>query len=371
MGKNNKKTTRKLIPVSKPMADKKELNALKRVLDSGRYANGPEIRKFEQEFANYINVSYAVATSSGTTALISALVACGVGKGDEVILPALSFFATTEAVLFIGAKPIFVDVNEDGNIEGTLIEEKINENTTAIIPVHMYGMPCNMLEIMRLANTYGLFVIEDCSQAHGAELNGRKVGSFGHIGCFSLYATKNMTSAGEGGICVTNNKTFTERIKRFINHGMTDHNTHEYLGYNFRMTEFQAAFAREQLKKLDLFNRKRIENSEYIFRELEFPLINSVFFWCPVWVYDGLKAKEWFAKKGVEVRRRIHFMPNQPIIKKLGLKPNEDFPMACELNGCLIGLPNWPGLTKKELRYIVKCTKEYLSQEQKDILGLN
>jgi len=256
-----------MIPVSKPLLGKKEKEAVWRVLESGILAQGPRVAEFEKRFAEYIRVKYAVATSSGTTALHLALLAHGIKKGDEVITTPFTFIASSNAILYCGAKPVFVDIGEDFNINPDLIEKKITKKTKAILPVHLFGYPADMVKIMKIAKKYHLAVIEDCCQAHGASIFGKKVGSFG-TGCFSFYPTKNMTT-GEGGMITTNNKQIAERAKLLRNHGMKIRYYHDVLGFNFRMTDIAAAIGLEQLKKLEKFNKKRIGNANYLNKNIK------------------------------------------------------------------------------------------------------
>ena len=206
-----------------------------------------------------------VAVSNGTTALHLALTALGVGEGDEVIVPDITFAATINAVLYTGATPVIVDVEEDGwCISPDEIEKAVTERTKAVIPVHIYGQPCDMERIMEIAGKYGLYVVEDCAEAHGARYDGRKVGSFGDISCFSFFGNKIITT-GEGGMCLTRNKELEEKLRLYRDHGMskTRKYYHEVIGYNYRMTNLQAAIGVAQLENIDqtLAWRSNLEES--------------------------------------------------------------------------------------------------------------
>lgn len=250
-----------MILIAKPIIGNEEVEAVVEVLHSGRLAQGRKVEEFEEAFAAYIGTKYAVAVNSGTAALHLALLANGIGEGDEVITTPFSFIVTGNAVLFTGAKPVFVDIDEKTfNLDPDKIEEKITPQTKAILPVHLYGQPCAMDKIMDIAAKYNLAVIEDACQAHGAEYKDQKVGSFG-LGCFSFYPTKNMIT-GEGGMVTTNNKEIAEKLKVLRNHGQKERYFHEMLGYNLRMTDLAAAIGLCQLNKLDDFNNKRRLNAQ-------------------------------------------------------------------------------------------------------------
>lgn len=256
-----------MIPIAKPLIGEEEINAVTEVLRSGAIAEGQKVKDFEIAFADYIGTSYAVAVNSGTAALHAALLAHGIGNGDEVITSPFTFAATSNSVLFTGAKPVFADIKEDTfNIDPERILEKITPKTRAIIPVHLYGQSADMKRIMEIAQENDLIIIEDACQAHGATFEGKKVGSFG-TGTFSFYPTKNMTT-GEGGIITTNDKAVAEKAKMIRSHGSRQRYYHEILGYNLRMTDIAAAIGLVQLKKVDGFNESRIKNAQYLNRSL-------------------------------------------------------------------------------------------------------
>lgn len=226
-------------------------------------STGKYVTMFEERFSKYCNVEYGVATSNGTTALHLALEALGIGKGDEVIVPDITFAATINAVLYTGATPVIVDIEEDSwCISPKSIEKAITDRTRAVIPVHVYGQPCNMDEICRIAKDNNLFIVEDCAEAHGAEFDGRRVGSFGDIACFSFFGNKVITT-GEGGMCVTNKKELEEKMRILRDHGMSKEKKyyHEVIGFNYRMTNLQAAIGVAQLEHIDdILNwRERLE----------------------------------------------------------------------------------------------------------------
>jgi len=255
--------TRK-IPIAKPNFGKEEETAVKEVLESGILASGPKTKSFEKEFAEYIGAEHAVAVTNGTIALDVALKALKICPGDEVITSAFSFVASGNCILFQNAKPVFADIDpKTFNIDPSDVAEKITSKTKALIPIHMFGQPAEMDALKEIAEDKEIALVEDAAQAHGAEYKGQKAGSIGDIACFSFYATKNMTS-GEGGMITTNDRKLADKARLLINHGQSRKYHHDTLGYNYRMTELCAAIGSVQLKKLDGFNEKRIENAKLL-----------------------------------------------------------------------------------------------------------
>ena len=252
-----------MIPISKPLIGEAEKKAVLEVLESGMLVQGRRVAQLEERFAEVCGTRYAVATSSGTTALHLALIAHGIGPGDEVITTPFTFIATVNAILFVGAQPVFVDVEEESfNIDPSLIEAAVTPRTQAIIPVHLYGYPCDMDAVIETAGRHNLALIEDAAQAIGATYKGRPVGSFG-TGCFSLYATKNVP-AGEGGVITTDDEALADRCRLLRSHGMRRRYHYEFMGYNFRMTDLHAAIALAQTDRLEEFTAKRRANAAYL-----------------------------------------------------------------------------------------------------------
>ncbi|MBF0328962.1 MAG: DegT/DnrJ/EryC1/StrS family aminotransferase [Nitrospirae bacterium] len=251
----------------KPMIDLKKqylsikdeiFEALNEILESSQYVLGKNVLELEKRIMAYHGASNAVGVASGTDALHLALKALGIGEGDEVITTPFTFFATVEAILYVGAKPVFVDIDgETYNIDAARIEEKITDKTRAIVPVHMFGHPADMERIIEIAKKYNLRIVEDCAQSFGASLKGQKTGSFGDAGCFSFYPSKNLGAYGDGGMIVLNNMAAAEEIKKLRNHGSAGGYRHESLGYNSRLDEIQAGVLLVKLKRIDEYNRMR------------------------------------------------------------------------------------------------------------------
>ncbi len=242
--------------------------AFQRVMRSGQFILGPEEKAFEQECAAYLGVKHAIGLNSGTDALYIALRALGVGPGDEVITTPFTFFATAEAISHVGATPIFVDVEEDSfNINPDLIEAAISPRTKAIIPVHLFGRPCDMDRILGIANKFRLKIVEDCAQSFGATWKDRKAGSMGAFGCYSFFPTKNLSAFGDGGMITTDDDELAALARMLRVHGSRKKYFNEAVGYNSRLDELQAAMLRVKLPRIDLWNKAR-RNVALRYREL-------------------------------------------------------------------------------------------------------
>jgi dTDP-4-amino-4,6-dideoxygalactose transaminase len=353
-----------MISIASPMLGKEERKAVMEVLESGMLAQGAKVEEFEKEFARYIGTEHAVATSSGTTALHLALMVLGIGPGDEVVTTPFSFISTANCILFCGAKPVFADIDSKTfNINPDRIRDKITGKTKVIIPVHLYGHPADMEPILDLAKKHGIKVLEDAAQAHGSEYKGQKVGSLGDCAAFSFYATKNMVT-GEGGMVTTDNEKLADKLRQLRNHGQSKTYEHECLGFNLRMTNINAAIGLEQLKKLEGFNRKRINNAEFLTRKLQklvqtphiSPDVRHVFHQYTIKTENRDALLKNLNDNGVGARvyypKPIH---KQPYYKKLGYK---DFlPVAEETAKKVLSLPVHPNLKKEDLENIVKTVK--------------
>lgn len=353
---------------------KEEIDAVIEVLKSGYYVSGKRVEEFEKKFAKYIGTKYAVAVNSCTAALHIAQMILGIGSGDEVIVPSLTFFATATSVIHAGAIPIFADI--DPNIyciDPKDIIKRITRKTKAIIPVHLYGHPAEMDEIMKIAIDNNLLIIEDCAQAHGAEYKGQRVGSFGHANCWSFFATKNMTTL-EGGMITTDDAVLAKEARMVRSHGMSDRNTHLFLGYNYRMNELSGAIGSIQLSRLNEFNRLRTRNSLFLYKKLRniswliIPKIKSyvkhAFFWCPVQIDENklgmttMELRECLKEKGIGTRHRyLEPLYRQPMLRNYGNYDGIYLPNVEKIAGKMIGLPNHPALRKDSLKYIVSTIK--------------
>ena len=244
--------------------------AIAEVLKSGHYVMGPNVQSLEKELANYLSVQNVISCANGTDALVLALKALDIGSDDEVITVSHSFFATSEAIALVGAKPVFIDIQEeDFNIDTKQIEKAITKKTKAIIPVHLYGQPCEIEKVVEIGKKYNLKVIEDCAQAIGAKYNGRYVGTFGDIGTVSFFPTKNLGAFGDAGAIITNNDEIAKKLRALRVHGSSQRYVHDLIGLNSRLDEIQAAILRVELKYLDEWNKKRLRAANYYTEKLK------------------------------------------------------------------------------------------------------
>ncbi|RLI90390.1 MAG: aminotransferase DegT [Candidatus Altiarchaeales archaeon] len=349
-----------MIPIAKPIIGDEEREAVLEVLNSGIIAQGPRVREFELAFSEFTGTEFAIAVNSGTAALHIALLAHDIGRGDEVITTPFTFISTSNSILFTGARPVFVDIEEETfNIDPDRIQERITGKTRALLPVHLYGHPADMRAIMEIAEDHELLVIEDACQAHGAEFNGKRVGSFG-TGCFSFYPTKNMTTS-EGGMITTDDKRIAERARMLRDHGSRERYIHEILGFNLRMTDISAAIGLCQLRKLPEFNRRRIENAQTLNRLIHNERIitprirencKHVFHQYTIRVTDDRDRivnilNEKGIGTGIYYPIPIH---KQKLYKDLGY--NETLPVSERLANEVISLPVHPSVTMENLEYI-------------------
>ncbi len=358
-----------MIPIAQPCIGAEEKRAVAEVLDSGMLAQGKKVAEFEKKFAEFIGVKHTIATSNGTTALHAVLLAHNITMGDEVITSPFSFVATANAIKMAGATPVFVDIDENTfNLNPTLIESAITPKTKAIMPVHLFGLPAEMDKIKVIAQKYNFIIIEDACQAHGAEFQGKKVGSFG-TGCFSFYATKNMTT-GEGGMITTDDDEVAAKIRKIINHGSERRYFHDMLGYNYRMTDIAAAIGIEQLKKLESFNKKRKENAMYLNTKMKGiaglvlpPEENHIFHQYTLRITPESKKNRDEIKEFLE-QKKIMTAIFYPIpIHKQKAYPEFNhlqFPVAEKVSAEVLSLPVHPSLHEHEISLICNALQECL-----------
>jgi dTDP-4-amino-4,6-dideoxygalactose transaminase len=330
---------------------------------------GEQVAKFEAEVAQYIGVNHAIGVNSGSAALNLALQALSIGPGDEVIVPANTYIATVFAVSHCGATPVFIDHDEYYNIDSDLIEKAITPKTKAIIPVHLYGQPCNMNRILDIAKLHNILVVEDCAQAFGADYYGQKVGSMSDVACVSFYPGKNIGAYGDGGIVLTNNKELDARLRMLRNDGQVEKYKHEIIGQNERLDELQAAVLRVKLKHVDEWNRSRNyianlyynalaenekvvlpnlqENSLHVFHQYVIRIENR----------DKIKERLW---KEFGIGTGTHYPI--PVHKQNAYKEfNQVSCPKAEANAPkLLSLPMYPELTKEEVNYVIKSLEECL-----------
>ena len=357
------------VPIAKPLIGEEEIENVVEVLKSGMIAQGPKVEEFEQKFAEWVGADYGIAVNSGTAALHTALLSCGIEKGDEVITTPFTFIASGNSILYTEATPVFVDIDlKTYTINPDLIEEKITENTKAILPVQLYGQSADMEKINEIAEKYGLIVIEDAAQAHGATCNNKKVGSIGDMSCFSFYPTKNMTTS-EGGIITTDDEELAENAKIFRAHGASVRYRHNEIGYNYRMTDISAAIGLAQLGKIDEFNDKRIAHASYLNDGLED--VDGII--TPYCAYDSKHVYHQYTIRVEKGNRNdwvriinecgvgtgIHYpitLYNQPIYKKLGI--NGYCPKSELASDTVISLPVHPALTQEDLDLVISAVKK-------------
>jgi perosamine synthetase len=360
-----------MIPISRPTIGSPEIEAAVSVLQSGLLASGERVRTFEQKFSAYCGVPHGVAVNSGTAALHAALLAGGIGPGDEVIVPTFSFFATASCVNMAGARPVFVDVDPlTFNLDPSLVEGSITPRTKAIIGVHLFGHPFDLKVLRELCAAHQLLLIEDAAQAHGATYQNKRVGSWGEMACFSFYATKNMTT-GEGGMVTTNSFSYAEALRMIINHGQQEKYCHTRLGYNYRMTDLAAALGLAQLKNLDRWNAIRRANAAYFCKHLscpgivlptERPAVTHVYHQYILRVTEECALSraaliEHLTKRGIGTA--IHYplpIHRQPYYRDTGyLAP---YPVADRLTEEVVSIPVHPQVSEGDREYICAAINE-------------
>jgi dTDP-4-amino-4,6-dideoxygalactose transaminase len=349
------------------------LEAVNRVMDSQYFILGPEVEDLEKEIAEYCGCRYAVGVSSGTDAILAALMALGISPGDEVITTPFTFFATVGCVLRLGASPVFADIRPDTfNIDPTQIEKAITPKTKAILPVHLFGQSADMGLLLDIADRYGLMVIEDAAQAIGTEYLGRKAGSMGVCGCFSFFPSKNLGAFGDGGIVTTNDEALAERIRVLRNQGAQPKYHHHVVGGNFRLDALQAAVLRVKLKRLESWTEKRRQNAAYYSRRFEElglagaeiappPVIHERHVYNQYVIRatnrDGLK--DFLATQGVTTE--IYYPKCVHVQKCMvdGRHTPGDFPVSETAAASVLALPIYPELRVDQKEYVVKKIAEF------------
>lgn len=362
-----------MIRIAHPEIGQEEITAVNEVMESGILAQGARVARLEEEFAKYCGTKYALAVNSGTAAIHAALHAAGIGAGDEVITVPFSFIATINPIMMTGAKPVLVDINpETYCMDVSQLEAAITDKTKAIVPVHLYGQAADMEEINQIAARHNLAVIEDACQSIAAKYKGKKAGSLGDLGCFSLYATKNIM-CGEGGMITTNDADQAAAIRRFRQHGMSAPYTYEELGYNYRLTDLQAAIAIEQLKKVGRFTEARQNNAKRLtegltgIKGITLPSVGEdrshVYHQYTIRITtDSRLSRDEFVEElqkrdigaGVYYPRPLHAYPH---VAALGYNTG-DFPQAEKAASEVISLPVHPALSEAEVQQIIDAVKE-------------
>lgn len=362
-----------MINIASPIIGESEKQLIAEVLESKILASGKYVEKFEGLFANYCRTKFAIASSNGTTALHSALLACGVKEGDKVAVTAFSFIATANSILYCRAKPVFVDIDpKTFNMDLDALEQtlKKEKNIKAVILVHLYGLMSDMDKISALRDKYGFKLIEDCAQAHGAQYKNTRAGSVGDASAFSFYATKNLMT-GEGGMILTNNSKTDKLLRQITNHGRDGHSSFAVLGYNYRMTNLAAAIGIAQLSSLEERTDKRNENAKKYYENLngldfltlpEVPVdFRHVFHQYTLRVKASLREEFMNHLKDNEIGCGIYYdtvMYKQPVYRKLGYK-NGLCPQAEKAAKEVVSIPIHPSLSQKDIDKVIEAIRGF------------
>lgn len=345
------------------------LNAIEAVCEDTAFSGGKYADQFDKEFAQYVGTTYASGVNNGTSALHAAMVALGIGEGDEVIVPANTYIATAWGVTYSGATPVFADCTADTwEIDPESVRKKITDKTKAIIGVHLYGQPFDFKGIKEIADEYGLFVVEDCAQAHGARFEGKNVGTLGEIGCFSFYPGKNLYAFGEGGSVTTNNQKYYETVEVMKNQGCKVRYYHEMVGYNYRLEGMMGAVLSVSLKYLPEWTKRRVEIGKRYAKEITNPCIihqfhpentEPVYHLYEVKVPDPEHFLEYMKGRDIECNRHYPVPCHlQQAYEDLGYKPG-DCPNAEDLALHCATLPLFPEMTDEEVLMVIEAVNEY------------
>lgn len=356
------------INLSKMYVDEQISQAVARVLQSGRYIKGQELKGFEQEFAGLCGTRYAVGVSSGTSAILLSLMALGIGASDEVIVPSMTFIATATPAIFLGATLVYADIDpESYTIDPADVRRKVSSRTKAIIPVHLYGHPCDMDSLNEIARENNLYIIEDACQSHGAIYKGRKTGSLGDIACFSFYPSKNMTVLGDGGMITTNDKALAEKVGMMRDHGRVGKYVHNILGLNFRLSEIHAAIGREQLKHLADWNRRRHEiatqynallSNSGVVTPVEKEWAEHVYYMYVIRVKQRDKLAAYLGQKGIETG--IHYPV--PLHKQPCIATDVSLPITEQCADEILSIPMHPELSDEAVNYVASEIKNFMEK---------
>ncbi|MET3287789.1 UNVERIFIED_CONTAM: dTDP-4-amino-4,6-dideoxygalactose transaminase [Brevibacillus sp. OAP136] len=346
------------------------MQAMQQVLRSGHFIMGSQGKAFESEVARYLGCKHAIGLNSGTDALVIALRAAGIGPGDEVITTPFTFFATAEAISHVGAVPVFVDVvQETLNLDAKALEQAITPRTKAVIPVHLYGNPCDLEPIMAIARQHGLRVIEDVAQAFGGEYRGKKVGTWGDAGCFSFFPTKNLGAYGDGGLLVTDDDELAEQARMLRQHGAKRKYFNEVIGYNSRLDELQAAILRVKLQRIEEFNEGRIQAASYYRKLLEGVAgikcldeqadSRHVYHQMTVLITNDMRdqVQKRLAEEGIDTM--IYYpvpVHKLPVYQGLGYQ----LPIAERAANRALSLPIWPQIGRNIQEHVIDKLKEAL-----------
>jgi dTDP-4-amino-4,6-dideoxygalactose transaminase len=349
-------------------------SAVHQVLESGHFILGPDVAAFEQEVAAYLGVKHSVGVASGTDAIVIALRALGIGQGDEVIVPAYTFFATAGAVMLVGAKPVFVDIYPNTyclNIQQ--VEDRITPKTKAILPVHLYGHPANMAPLLDIAHVHDLKVIEDNAQAFGAEYQGKKTGSMGDVGCLSFFPTKNLGGYGDGGMVVTNDDGLAARVRMLRTHGWKKKYFPEILGYNSRLDEMQAAILRVKLRHVDAWNKQRRAIAHQYTAQIsrmgiiipqEDPYARHVYHLYTVRFADRDRVQSELKNAGIT---SDVYYPRPPHLadpcRPFGYQPG-DFPVAEQASREALSIPLYPEMSEEQIHFVLESIQRILEKER-------
>ena len=355
-------------PLEKEL-DKELRSAFERVYNRSWYIEGAEDEEFEKAFAKYCDSKYCIGVGNGLDSLFLSLKALGVKEGDEVIVPSNTYIATALAVTYVGATPIFVEPDiYTFNIDPLKIEDALTNKTKAIMPVHLYGQPCNMDPIMDIAKKYNLYVVEDCAQAHGAKYKGRVIGSFGDAAGFSFYPGKNLGALGDAGATMTNNKELAQKIRALGNYGSDYKYHHVYQGNNSRLDELQAAFLSVKLIYLNKVNDARRQIAQKYIEGIKNPEIILPFvpdYAEPVWHIFGIRCRKrmelekYLNNAGIGTNKHYPIpMHLQECYKNLGWKKG-DYPIAEEISNTELSIPMYYGMTDEEIQYVVDTVNDF------------